>query len=30
MATTNPVFQVLVSKGNAALLAAGSRETALL
>lgn len=29
MATTNPVFQVLVSKGNAALLAAGSRETDL-
>lgn len=29
MATTNPVFQVLVTKGNAALLAAGNKIDAL-
>jgi uncharacterized membrane protein YuzA (DUF378 family) len=29
MATTNPVFQVLTSAGNQALLAAGSRPDAL-
>ena len=29
MATTNPVFQVLVPSGNAALLAAGSTPSSL-